>query len=75
MRKATKYLMVLLRLAMVFNRGRSEVVDTYLDLSVSRDEIKLTLPTNWLNDHPLTEADLLQEADYLQSADFTLVVK
>lgn len=74
LRKATYYLIVLLRLAMVFNRGRSEVADTYVSLSVTKKDIALKLPADWLDQHPLTEADLQQEVTYLREAKFNLEI-
>ncbi len=72
---STKKLTVLLRLAMVFNRGRSERADTFVKLKVTKKGLRLTLPKGWLDKHPLTEADLLQEADYLSNIDIKLKVK
>ena len=74
-RKSTRYLMVLLRLAMVFNRGRSETTDTFIKLKAKKRSLQLKLPKNWLDDHPLTEADLIREASYLKEIDFKLKVK
>jgi len=72
---STKKLIVLLRLAMVFNRGRSERTDTDIKLDVDGKKLHLTLPDSWLENHPLTEADLLQEADYLKAIRHKLTVK
>jgi exopolyphosphatase/guanosine-5'-triphosphate,3'-diphosphate pyrophosphatase len=70
----TRHLTVLLRLAMVFNRGRSVDGDTPLTLAVTSKELQLTLPKGWLAEHPLTEADLLQEMRYLQDADIEMTL-
>lgn len=70
----TKRLTVLLRLAMVFNRGRSEITDTYIGLKVTGKSLSLTLPKGWLQEHPLTEADLEQEIAYLNKIDYSLKV-
>jgi len=75
LKKSTRYLTILLRLAMVFNRGRSETTDTFIKLKARKKGLKLTLPTGWLDKHPLTEADLLQEAEYLKAIDFKLKIK
>ncbi len=73
--QATERLIVLLRLAMVFNRGRSEKTDTFVKLEVTKNGLALTLPEKWLDNHPLTEADLLQEIAYLKSAKIKLTIK
>lgn len=72
---STARLTMLLRLAMVFNRGRSERADTYVKLKVTNKGLRLTLPDGWLKDHPLTEADLEREADYLKAVGIKLKVK
>jgi len=73
--QASEYLLVLLRLAMVFNRGRSEKTDTFVKVKVTKNGLTLTLPEKWLSKHPLTEADLLQEVDYLKAAKIKLSIK
>lgn len=70
----TQRLTVLLRLAMVFNRGRSIVGATPIKVQVSEKRIKLLLPFGWLSEHPLTEADLLREVAYLQDIDLRLSI-
>ncbi|MDC9725849.1 MAG: exopolyphosphatase [Gammaproteobacteria bacterium] len=75
LQKSTQFLTVLLRLAMVFNRGRSETTDTFVKLKVTKKGLRLTLPEGWLDKHPLTEADLLQEAKYLKAIDLKLKIK
>lgn len=74
LQKATERLTVLLRLAMVFNRGRSETTDTYVSLEMTKKALKLSLPKNWLERHPLTEKDLVQEKEYLQAIDIKLQI-
>ena len=75
LQKTTKKLTILLRLAMVFNRGRSEKADTFVKLKVKKKGLRLSLPEAWLDRHPLTKADLMQEVDYLQEIDFKLKIK
>ncbi|MCX4186415.1 exopolyphosphatase [Methylophaga sp. OBS4] len=72
---STQRLTVLLRLAMVFNRGRSERADTYIKLQVAGKKLTLTLPGGWLTEHPLTEADLAQEIEQLAKVDIRLKVQ
>ena len=68
-------LIILLRLAMVFNRGRTITEDISPILQVRAKTLQLTLPQGWLADHPLTEADLLQEVDYLSDIGISLTVQ
>ena len=75
LKKSTRYLTVLLRLAMVFNRGRSEKADTFIKLKATKKSLRLKLPKGWLDQHPLTEADLLQEKNYLSAVGIKLKIK
>jgi exopolyphosphatase/guanosine-5'-triphosphate,3'-diphosphate pyrophosphatase len=72
---STQKIIVLLRLAMVFNRGRSERTDTIIKLKVTDKGLDLRLPEGWLEKHPLSQADLEQEADYLKSIKLKLKIK
>jgi len=65
-------LCVLLRLAIVLNRGRSRRPPPELELDAEGRDIALRLPENWFESHPLTVADLEQEARLLSKADFKL---
>lgn len=75
MQQATLRLTILLRLSLVFNRGRSEKTDTHVGLSLHRNTLILTLPEGWLEEHPLTEADLLQERQELKEIDIRLKIR
>ena len=68
LRVLTQRLTILLRLAMVFNRGRSVVGSIPLTVNDTPKELQLFLPEGWLTAHPLTEADLQQEMNYLEDA-------
>lgn len=73
--QATMRLTILLRLSLVFNRGRSEKTDTHVGLSLHRNAVVLTLPAGWLKEHPLTEADLMQEKQELKEIDIRLKIR
>jgi exopolyphosphatase / guanosine-5'-triphosphate,3'-diphosphate pyrophosphatase len=74
MQLSTQRLTVLLRLSMVFNRGRSEHADTYIKLKLDGKKMLLVLPDGWLKEHPLTEADLAHEVEQLKKVDLKLSV-
>jgi exopolyphosphatase/guanosine-5'-triphosphate,3'-diphosphate pyrophosphatase len=74
LQQSTERLTVLLRLAVVFNRGRTEKTDTVVRLKVTNRGLKVGLPDGWLLEHPLTEADLHNEADYLKSIGIKLKI-
>lgn len=65
-------LAVLIRLSVVFNRGRTGQEYAGLTISVGDAYLKIDFPEGWLAGHPLTEADLATEADYLSVINFTL---
>ncbi len=70
-----KKLAIILRLAVVLNRSRSDATLPAMMFSAKNKLINIKFPQTWLNDHPLTEADLQTEADYLGIADVSLDVK
>lgn len=66
--RGLKGLCVLLRLAVVLHRGRTEEPLPTFSIRPSRATrpgVALAFPAKWLDDHPLTKLDLEQEADYL----------
>jgi exopolyphosphatase/guanosine-5'-triphosphate,3'-diphosphate pyrophosphatase len=67
-------LTVLLRLAVLFNRSRLSRSLPPLCLAASGRNLRLTLPSRWLQKNPLTEADLGQECRYLAGAGFVMRV-
>ncbi|QSR88230.1 Ppx/GppA phosphatase family protein [Methylacidiphilum caldifontis] len=71
-REALRKLGVLLRLAVLLNRVRSDDEIPQIDIKVNSNLIKLTFPEGWLQNHPLTTADLATEANYLIGAGFFL---
>jgi len=69
-----EFLIVLLRLAVLLHRGRSPEALPPLKLRARAKVLEVEFPRHWLDDHPLTSADLEQEADYLKAAGFRLRV-
>ena len=67
-------LAILLRLAVVFNRDRlrADVPIARLRASKERNLLKLHLPLQWIENHPLTAADLETEQSRLSKIDATL---
>ncbi|VAW76018.1 Exopolyphosphatase [hydrothermal vent metagenome] len=70
--KRGRALAVLLRLAVVLHRSRSPRPLPEFSLVASDLSLKLSFPSGWLQEHPLTEADLAQECSYLKAAGFDL---
>ena len=67
-------LCVLLRIAVVLHRGRTDVPLPSFGISVRDHAVRLSLPRKWLQAHPLTELDLAQEAEYLAGGAIELEV-
>lgn len=67
-------LIYILRLAVLFNRSRSDIDLPDLKLDINSDEVTLTMPQEWLMNQPLTKADLLQERKYLKPLKVSLNV-
>ncbi|HEU4589870.1 MAG TPA: exopolyphosphatase [Steroidobacteraceae bacterium] len=65
---------LLLRLAVLLHRGRSSVPLPDIRLAARADALELRFPPGWLDDHPLTVADLQIEIEHLKSVDFRLRV-
>jgi exopolyphosphatase/guanosine-5'-triphosphate,3'-diphosphate pyrophosphatase len=66
-------LCVLLRLAVLFHRGRTDEQVPDVGVRVGKHFIELHFPYGWLDQHPLTRADLGKECDYLKAAHITLL--
>jgi exopolyphosphatase/guanosine-5'-triphosphate,3'-diphosphate pyrophosphatase len=67
-------LAILLRMAVIFHRGRVNHDLPAIKLKVNGSKIKLTLPERWLEGHPLTQADLETEQRHLGSIGHHLTV-
>ncbi|MEF8750172.1 MAG: exopolyphosphatase [Candidatus Accumulibacter propinquus] len=70
--RPARRLCVLLRLAVVLHRGRSNEPLPEISLRVQRQRLRLQFPSGWLAAHPLTRADLQHEARLLAKAGFVL---
>lgn len=68
-------LTILFRLAIVLHRSRTTVPLPSFSLQVEPRQINLSFPSKWLDDHPLTQADLAQERDYLEDLGYQLNFK
>ncbi len=69
--KATR-LCILLRLAVILRRSRSTTRLPALELDASERKLTLSFPSGWLDQHPLTCADLEYEVEYLRAIDYKL---
>ncbi|WP_233716857.1 exopolyphosphatase [Ketobacter alkanivorans] len=65
-------LVLLMRLAVVFNRSRRDGALPAFSIAVAGDSVKLTFEADWINQQPLLLADLQQEQDIWKKIDCTL---
>ncbi|HEX7079984.1 MAG TPA: exopolyphosphatase [Gammaproteobacteria bacterium] len=65
-------MIVLLRLAVLLNRGRGPLDLPPLDIEVAERSLALRFPREWLTANPLTHADLEQERRWLGAVGFEL---
>lgn len=75
LRRQALYLCILLRIAVLLHRSRSETELPAIALEGDEASIKLRFSPEWLLEHPLTEADLGVEAEYLRAANVKLRFK
>ncbi len=65
-------LTIVLRLAVLLHRNRQESDLPGFRIAINKTKIGLRFPKDWLQQAPLTHADLIQETDYLKNAGFKL---
>ena len=70
--KAGKQMCVLLRIAVLLHRGRSDESIPDIAVTVKNRSINLRFPEGWLDDNSMTLADLTKEVDYLENAGYKL---
>lgn len=65
-------LCILLRLSILLHRSRSDDLIPPIKTSANNETIHVCFPENWLQDNPLTQADLELEKKYLKQAGLKL---
>ncbi len=75
LRRPTARVTALLRLAVLLQRSRAAEPPPPMSLSIDDRTLQLSLQRRWLDEHPLTRADLDQERDYLRHYDIKLQVR
>lgn len=67
-------LIVILRLAVIINRPRINCLNEVETLIFSENSVQLKFKHNWLDNHPLTYADLKSEAKYLIDLEIDYII-
>jgi exopolyphosphatase/guanosine-5'-triphosphate,3'-diphosphate pyrophosphatase len=70
--KAGKHICILLRIAVLLHRGRTNQPVPEVDIVIDNKTILLRFPENWLDEHSMTLADLIKEINHLDAAGFKL---
>ncbi|PXW82562.1 exopolyphosphatase/guanosine-5'-triphosphate,3'-diphosphate pyrophosphatase [Nitrosomonas sp. Nm84] len=73
MRISVIRLSILLRLAVVLHRSRSNSTLPKIRIHVNKNRVDMDFPPDWLDKHPLTLVDLSTEQGFLQVADIKLL--
>lgn len=68
-------LAILLRMAIIFHRGRIEKGLPSMTLKADGKKMKLLLSEKWINGHPLTHADLETEQRHLADIGYSLMIE
>jgi exopolyphosphatase/guanosine-5'-triphosphate,3'-diphosphate pyrophosphatase len=71
-RDSTRYLCVVLRLAVLLHRGRSPTAKPHPIVNPEGAHVRIRFPDDWLERHPQTRLELEQEAERLLAADIRL---
>ncbi len=73
--KSTAYMVIILRLAFILNRSRSNHTPPEFTISIQKKNIQICFQAQWLAKHPLTQTDLTNEVSFLAKSDFILEFK
>ncbi|SEG78071.1 exopolyphosphatase [Marinobacterium lutimaris] len=73
-RHSYRFLCLILRLSVLMHRSRSTAKLPALKFRVKEKSLRLSFPAGWLENHPLTRADLDSEAEYLRAIGFELEI-
>jgi len=68
MRDSILRLSILLRIAIILHRSRTDSALPEIQINVEQNNVNLIFEEDWLSRHPLTQADLESEKNYLQVA-------
>jgi exopolyphosphatase / guanosine-5'-triphosphate,3'-diphosphate pyrophosphatase len=74
-RTPAKKACIIIRLAVLFNRSRSNTELPPINITTNKQQITLQFPEGWLEAHPLTQTDLSIENDYWASLNYELLIE
>ena len=68
-------LLLLLRLAVLLNRSRNTAAQARVSLAVSEDSIAVRFDSDWLEENPLTIAELEREQGFVSQVGYQLILE
>jgi len=68
-------LIIILRSAVLLNRPRVDISLEIQEITIKGNNVQAVFKTGWLNNHPLTRADLQSEVKYLKTLDIDYQIK
>jgi exopolyphosphatase/guanosine-5'-triphosphate,3'-diphosphate pyrophosphatase len=74
LRKPLRIALVCMRLAWIFCRTREDKAIPDCEITLAADTVRLALVANWMENHPLTIADLEDEEQALATIDLQLEI-
>jgi exopolyphosphatase/guanosine-5'-triphosphate,3'-diphosphate pyrophosphatase len=74
-RRIVERLALLLRLAVLLERSRGQTKLPRIGITAKKDGYLLDFPKGWLDENPLTRADLEQEAERVEPAGFEVAIE
>jgi exopolyphosphatase/guanosine-5'-triphosphate,3'-diphosphate pyrophosphatase len=75
MRKPLQITLLCIRLAWIFCRTREDEAIPDIDIELNKSKVCLNLSENWMENHPLTIADLESETEALNTIDLQLNIE
>ncbi len=70
----TLRLLALLRIAALFHRDRYTHQMPKIKLAIKKSELRISIPQEWMEAHPLTTVELVEETNHLKPTNIKLVI-
>lgn len=68
-------LLALLRISILFHRDRYTYQMPKIKLTIKKSELRISIPQEWMEEHPLTTVELVEEKDHLKPTGIKLVIQ
>ncbi len=68
-------LLALMRISILFHRDRYTYQMPKIKLTIKKSELRISIPQEWMEEHPLTTVELVEEIDHLKPTGIKLVIQ